>query len=162
MKMGDIKGGESSISRSIASRESLLMRYVPTLWCNYFSMHRYWRDTTCLKSRVRVTTCLTKISLSLPFLFIIIVTVTVTIWTLSANMQLEEERKDGFSPSSPMTLNGQKEGRRKKDSSPCSLNAQTEGEMRLLQQVHVLQKQEKWVSVYGGDAERYTYMDDCD
>jgi hypothetical protein len=52
------------------SRESgLLMCYVPTFWCNYFSMHQYWRAAACLKSRVRVTKKLKFLSLLAFFLF---------------------------------------------------------------------------------------------
>ena len=63
-----------------------------------------------------------------------------------------------------MALDEQLERGRKKGSSSCplkTLNAQIEGEMRLLQQAS-LQKQKKAVSVYGGDVERYTYVDGCD
>jgi len=49
-----IKGGaeKNKFNRLITSLENLV---VPTFWCNYFSMHQYWRAAACLKSRVRVT-----------------------------------------------------------------------------------------------------------
>ena len=74
---------------------------------------------------------------------------------LSMDRLKEEEREPPLQALSRLST------RRSKGKREWLSNALTEEEMKLLQHVD-LQKHKKGVSVYGGDARRYTYMDGCD